>query len=39
MLDSRAADTRPFAMFHFDPQRASAEEWAQALAYWRLRNE
>ena len=39
MLESRAADARPFAMFHFDPQRASAEEWAQALAYWRLRNE
>ncbi|MCR6480465.1 GNAT family N-acetyltransferase [Variovorax sp. ZS18.2.2] len=39
MLESRAADARPFSIFHFDPQQASAEEWAQALAFWRLRSE
>lgn len=38
MLESRAADARPFSISVFDPQRASAEEWAQALAYWRLRH-
>lgn len=39
MLETRAADARHFATFVFDPQRASAQEWAKALAYWRLRNE
>jgi hypothetical protein len=39
MLETRAADARPFAISHFDPQLASAETWAQFLAYWRLRNE
>lgn len=39
MLETRAADARQFSISVFDPQRASAEEWAQALAYWRLRSE
>jgi len=39
MLETRAADARQFLTSCFDPERASAEEWAQALAYWRLRNE
>jgi GNAT superfamily N-acetyltransferase len=39
MLETRAADARPFAISHFDPQLASAETWAKFLAYWRLRNE
>ena len=42
MLETRAADARQFATFTtsvFDPQRASAQEWAKYLAYWRLRNE
>jgi len=39
MLETRAADARPFAISVFDPQRASAEEWSKFLAYWRLRNE
>ncbi|MET3494640.1 GNAT family N-acetyltransferase [Variovorax boronicumulans] len=39
MLGTRADDARHFSISSFDPQRASAEEWTQALAYWRLRNE
>lgn len=39
MLETRAADARHFAISYFDPQRASAKEWTQALAYWRLRNQ
>lgn len=39
MLETRAADARQFVTSPFDPQRASAEEWAQALAYWRQRHD
>jgi len=39
MLETRAADARQFTTSSFDPQRASAEEWAQALAYWRQRHD
>ena len=37
MPETRAADARHFATFVFDPQQASAEEWAKFIAYWRLR--
>lgn len=39
MLETHAADARHFVTSTFDPQQASDAEWAQALAYWRLRNE
>ena len=38
MLETHAARSRHLTTFVFDPQQASADDWARFLVYWRLRN-